>query len=67
VQGGRVRGLRIVEGALAVTGINARPLMLAFGIRSGAGLYTASPSDPALNHVEPHPLASLRIWWQCQF
>ncbi len=48
MQGGRVPGLKFFDGALTLTSIDARPLMLAFGICAGAGLYFSLPSEPDL-------------------
>lgn len=62
MQGGRASRFRIVEGALALTRIDARPLMLAFGICGGAAMYFSLPTEPHHNFVLATCTFLLCLW-----
>lgn len=62
MQGGGRSGLNILGGALVLTGIDGRPLVLAFAICAGAGLYFSLPVEPGLPGVLGAAAGSFLLW-----
>jgi hypothetical protein len=62
VQGGGQPGLNLLGGAVALVGIDARPLILAFAISGGAAAYFRLPYEPPLAPVLGAAAGSFLIW-----
>jgi len=69
VQGGGRPGLNLLGGAVALVGIDARPLVLAFAMCGGAATYFALPFEPVVETVLGAAAGTFllwlaaRLWW----